>query len=71
MTKLKILLCSIFCLFIFIGCSKKAESGTYIPQSRYVQVFTDPETGCQYLTTMDGGITPRLEAGGAHRGCKY
>jgi hypothetical protein len=33
-------------------------------ESRYVQMFTDTENGCQYMTTMDGGITPRLNPNG-------
>lgn len=60
------------------GCSEKPMSQTQtannlrkFDDSRYVQIFTDPETNCQYITTMDGGITPRLAVNGSHFGCDY
>ncbi len=31
---------------------------------------TDSLTGCQYLTTKAGGLTPRLDAEGRHIGCR-
>lgn len=31
-----------------------------------VKPVTDALTGCQYLITRDGGITPRLDADGKH-----
>lgn len=30
---------------------------------------TDYGTGCQYLETTEGGITPRLDVNGNHKGC--
>lgn len=35
-----------------------------------MQPHTDAATGCQYLSTPLGGITPRLDANGQHRGCR-
>lgn len=29
-----------------------------------VKVFIDPDTGCHYLTSQRGGITPRITADG-------
>lgn len=31
---------------------------------------TDALTGCQYLATSEGGITPRLDGKGRHVGCR-
>jgi hypothetical protein len=31
---------------------------------------TDAATGCQYLRTSGGGITPRLTQEGKHKGCR-
>lgn len=31
---------------------------------------TDSLTGCQYLTTSSGGLTPRLDVDGKHIGCR-
>lgn len=35
-----------------------------------MRLYTDAATGCQYLGTMFGGVTPRHGAGGSHIGCK-
>lgn len=35
-----------------------------------VSVYTDKETGCQYLETSMGQITPRIAADYMHMGCK-
>ena len=51
------------------GCSEASGGSAQLNKSRYVQQFTDQETGCKYLTTKDGGITPRLNAKGGHLGC--
>ena len=58
------------------GCSEKTTPQAHttknlrqLDESRYVQIFTDPETNCQYITTKDGGITPRLAVNGTHLGC--
>jgi hypothetical protein len=34
-----------------------------------MQLYTDPETSCQYLGTEFGGLTPRLTPDGTHAGC--
>jgi hypothetical protein len=34
-----------------------------------MEILTDHLTGCQYLTGSRGGLTPRLNADGTHRGC--
>lgn len=43
-----------------------------------IRVYQDPETGCEYLLTKEGGITPRMvDKGGAdafsnpQKGCTY
>ena len=61
-----ILLAILSCLFIL---KESTASGSAMSPSRYVQMFVDPEYGCQYLTTMDGGITPRKNLEGEHVGC--
>lgn len=35
-----------------------------------IQPHTDAATGCQYLSTPLGGITPRLDAHGQQLGCR-
>lgn len=35
-----------------------------------VRTHTDLETGCQYILTVSGSITPRIDADGIHMGCK-
>lgn len=35
-----------------------------------LKLHTDAQTGCQYLSTAGGGVTPRISAGGQHYGCK-
>ena len=69
---------SIFIALLVAGCGEKVTPQTQttknlrqLDESRYVQIFTDPETNCQYITTRDGGITPRLAANGSHFGCNY
>jgi hypothetical protein len=32
-------------------------------------LHTDNATGCQYLSKVFGGIVPRLNADGSHKGC--
>ena len=61
-----ILLAILSCLFIL---KESTASGSAMSTSRYVQMFVDPEYGCQYLTTMDGGITSRKNLKGEHVGC--
>lgn len=42
--------------------SRTARSG--------LNVHTDNLTGCQYLSYMNGGLTPRWDANGGHVGCR-
>lgn len=35
-----------------------------------LKLHTDYGTGCQYLVTTKGGITPRIAKDGTHHGCK-
>ena len=32
-------------------------------------IFTDHDTGCEYLGRLISGVTPRLDAEGNHMGC--
>ncbi len=34
-----------------------------------VVIVTDYETGCEYLRTRTGGLSPRMAAGGIQMGC--
>jgi len=40
------------------------------PNRSGVRPRTDAFTGCQYLETSKGGITPRIDSRGRHLGCK-
>lgn len=40
------------------------------PNRSGVRPRTDAFTGCQYLETSKGGITPRVDSRGRHLGCK-
>jgi hypothetical protein len=40
------------------------------PHRSGVNVATDAATGCQYLLTRDGGITPRVDAKSKQLGCR-
>ena len=35
-----------------------------------MMLYTDAETGCQYLRAGFGGLTPRMAADGRHMGCR-
>lgn len=35
-----------------------------------MSLYTDAATGCQYLGSIHGGITPRLTPLGKHMGCR-
>ena len=39
------------------------------PHRSGVEVVTDAATGCQYLKTASGGITPRVDGRGKQLGC--
>lgn len=40
------------------------------PRRSGMRPLTDAFTGCQYLETSGGGITPRIDSRGRHLGCK-
>lgn len=40
------------------------------PHRSGMSPMTDARTGCQYLRTADGGITPRLDGNGRQIGCR-
>lgn len=62
-----VIMMAVLSCIIILKDSPAANSS--MSPSRYVQMFIDPEYGCQYLTTMDGGITPRKNLNGDHVGC--
>lgn len=57
-------------LSLFLGALLYAFIVTPTEQWLAPRVRTDLETGCQYLTAFDSGITPRLDGQGRHMGCK-
>lgn len=58
-------------LAIFPIARDDTDSGGWGIQSRSgVKPRTDALTGCQYLETDGGGITPRLGTDGKQVGCK-
>lgn len=73
---IKVSFLSLLALFIVIvsvlGAVERAESGGSDCSSKFIErlsgkvyVFTDPDTGVQYLMyTVNGGITPRLDCTG-------
>ena len=64
----------IFCTAVVLGCVAILGgcSGPTVEQAKVTafdgkEVWTDPDTGCQYLTTSydyRAGITPRLSSSG-------
>ena len=48
---------------ILIGLAVVSVS---LGQSPRVQAHQDTDTGCEYLVTAEGGITPRLNSKGKH-----
>lgn len=40
------------------------------PYRSGLSIRTDAATGCEYLETSGGAITPRMDASGHQRGCK-
>lgn len=58
-----------------ISCSEKVDGAKGVAGSQelpsYVEIITDEATGCQYLVTGNGGLTPRLDQGGLRAmGCR-
>lgn len=74
MNKLKIstLALSVLMALLVAGCTGGDQPSSHsedLKTSRYVQAFADPDNGCEYFTTMDGGMYPRLNKNGSHFGC--
>lgn len=57
-----------------VGCMGGGDNPTTndedLIKSRYLQGFADPDNGCEYFTTMDGGLYPRMNKDGSQFGCK-
>ncbi|WP_319568247.1 DUF6440 family protein [Cohaesibacter marisflavi] len=51
------------CFIGFVSPSTKSDDSNGAKKSG-MTVYTDYKTGCQYLGTWSGGITPRLDADG-------
>lgn len=69
--KHKTLVVALIALLV-VGCSGGSEPSSdsgKLKFSRYVQAFSDPDNGCEYFSTMDGGLYPRLNKDGSHFGC--
>jgi hypothetical protein len=59
--------CIVFALWL-LPLSRDTTDGEW-PNRSGVRPRTDALTGCQYLETSKGGITPRINASGRHLGC--
>jgi uncharacterized protein YceK len=75
MKKKTIIALTVTALAILAGCSSTYQSGSGTILSREMQyrtlaIVTDRETGCQYISAIDAGITPRLDGNGNQVGCK-
>lgn len=57
----------LFCCFIMVTFLELEKGKANIE----VFNFTDSLTGCMYLVTRAGGLTPKLSAGGRQVGCRY
>lgn len=57
------------CLLSLIPIGRDTTDGDW-PRRSGMKPLTDAFTGCQYLTTWSGGITPRIDSHGRHLGCK-
>jgi predicted small lipoprotein YifL len=63
---------SILALVMLAGCGAEAEGPLHTPMpkqprqemDRIMYLYVDPLNGCQYLHSMQGGITPRLNPDG-------
>lgn len=52
-----------------LGRDDSDKQGWFVARSG-VKIVTDELSGCQYLSTSNGGITPRLNLDGSIVGCK-
>lgn len=50
--------------------SPKRGANPLAGRSGDLRAYADNATGCQYLGTARGGLTPRLDASGKHMGCE-
>ena len=73
MKKLTILVLIFILVFALVGCTTE-QTAIRTESSRNISVWTDPETGVQYIIYEEktsysgaGGITPRLNADGTLR----
>lgn len=55
---------AILALGVLAGCAPEYVNGPSMSKPRYVYIWTDTDTGCDYIGTRDGGITPRLNPDG-------
>lgn len=55
--------------FSFLPIGRDSTDGAW-PHRSGVDVVTDAVTGCQYLRTPGGGITPRVNGTGKQLGCR-
>lgn len=54
--------------FSLLPLGRDSTDGPW-PHRSGVDVVTDAATGCQYLRTSGGGITPRVDGHGKQLGC--
>lgn len=52
------------------SCSPRDATDNPSGERSGMGLRTDHGTGCQYLVTPFGGITPRVDAHGRHVGCR-
>ncbi|MFI2810177.1 hypothetical protein [Microbulbifer sp. JSM ZJ756] len=66
--------CVIVAAFTFIALAfftgKFDRDSTDGQERSGMRLHTDKLTGCQYLSVINGGITPRLSTDGKHQGCR-
>lgn len=62
---------ALYVIFCVVDLARDKHRKQLLNEEAYngIQVFTDDVTGCQYLTGLNQGITPRISADGEHVGC--
>lgn len=56
---------------VLLATALESQDDTDSPYQRSgMRLFTDHGTGCQYLGSMRGPFTPRLDAAGKQVGCR-
>lgn len=69
--KVSKLLIAMSIMVALVGCGKKSNGYSEAVKSvEDVYIFTDEETGCEYLMKYKYGIIPRMEKDNQHKGCK-